>query len=279
LGDGRAASLTVTVRWTDRRGEPQHTALSSVIVRSAPALAAALVTSPSGAPVLGAFDRSPRIPLIAKDLGDGRSAFKPAGAGNLAFVQDNRSGEVVAHCSGLAATRTTAALTLADLTSCDMTIGLLLSGTVRFAQGSPMPFEIALALSDGSYPQAAQCATTSIETADRRALYHCVVYPSTSGANAGRWSGKTTIVPIGWRIGTTTEDRRVCRFSSDLDDSGAIDRNVEHPAAYVGVDAALAHQNFLVVAATDSCPGAASTRIAADAAVVSADLATVPHQP
>ena len=101
LSDGRAASLTVTVRWNDKHGEPQHAALSSVIARSAPALAAALLTSPSGTPVLGAFDRSPRIPLIAKDLGDGRSAFRPVGVGSLAFVQDNRSGQVVARCSGL----------------------------------------------------------------------------------------------------------------------------------------------------------------------------------
>lgn len=274
--DGRAASLTVTVRWNDKHGEPQHTALSSVIARSAPALAAALLTPPSGTPVLGAFDRSPRIPLTAKDLGDGRSAFKPAGAdsavGSMAFVQDNRSGQVVARCSGLAATLTTAALTPADLTNCDTTIGLLLSGTVRFAQGLPMPFEVALALSEGTYPQAPQCTTSAT-------LYHCVVYPSASGANAGRWSGRTTLVPIGWRIGAAAEDRRVCRFSSDLDASGAIDRNVEHPAAYAGVDSALAQQNFLVIAGTDSCPGASPTRVAGDAEDIYADLATLPHQP
>ena len=104
LADGQAARVAVTVRWNDRRGEPQHATLSSAIARSAPALAAALVTAPSGVPVLGAFDRSSRIPLVAKDLGNGRSAFKPANAGNVAFVQDNRSGQVVARCSGLAAT-------------------------------------------------------------------------------------------------------------------------------------------------------------------------------
>jgi hypothetical protein len=225
-----------------------------------------------------AFDRSPRIPLIAKDLGDGRSAFKPTDVGNVAFVQDNRSGQVVARCSGLAATLTTAALTLADLTNCDKTTGLLLSGTVRFAQGSSMPFEVALALSDGTYPQAPLC-TTSTSSTISATLYHCVVYPSASGANAGRWSGRTTLVPIGWRVGTTAEDRRVCRFSSDLDGSGAIDRNVEHPAAYAGVDSALAQQNFLVIAGTESCPGSAPTRIAGDADDVYSDLATVPHQP
>jgi len=275
--DGQAASVTVTVRWNDRRGESQHATLASLIARSGPALAAALQSAPSGVAVLGAYDRSPRIPLSAKDLGDGRSAFKPASAGSVAIVQDNRSGQVVARCATTALT--TVALTLATLTACDTTAGLLLSGTLRFAQGTPLPFEIALALSNGTYPQAPQCTTTAIEAGDSRAVYHCVVYPSASGTNAGRWSGAARIVPVGWSIGLTPEARRVCRFSSDLDGSGAIDRNIEHPQAYVGVDTALAQQNFLVVAGTDSCPTAAPARIEGDAADVYADLGTVQHQP
>jgi Tfp pilus assembly protein PilV len=263
--DGQAATVAVTVRWNDRRGDPQHMALSSVIARGAPALAAALLNAPSGVPLLGAFDRSPRIPLIAKDLGDGRSAFKPVSSGSVVIVQDNRSGQVVARCSGLPATLATAALTPADLSGCDTTKGLLLSGTVRFAQDALLPFEIALALSGGdSYPQAPQCTTAPIETGDRRTLYHCVVYPLASGATAGRWSGRATLVPIGWRVGVDAPDQRVCRFSSDLDGSGAIDRNIEHPAAYADVDGALAQQNFLVIAGADPCP---------------ADLGTVQHQP
>jgi len=262
--DRQAASVAVTVRWNDRRGGPQQTTLSSVIGRSAPSLAAALLSAPRGAPVVGAYDRSPRIPLAAKDLGDGRSAFKPASAGSVAIVQDNHSGQVVARCSGLAGALTTSTLTLADLTNCDTMVGLLLSGTVRFAQGTLLPFGIMLALSDGTYTRAPQCTTMPINAGDRRAVYHCVVYPSVSGANAGHWSGSTTIVPIGWRIGVTAQDQRVCRYSSDLDGSGAIDRNIEHPATYTSVDSALAQQNFLVAAGPDNCPG---------------DLGTVQHQP
>ena len=279
FADGQAASVAVTVRWNDRRGESQHTTLSSVIARGTPALAAALLSAPKGVPVLGAFNRSSHIPLVAKDLGDGRSAFKPANNGTVAFVQDNRSGQVVARCSGLAATLATAALTPADLMTCDMAVGLLLSGTVRFAQGAPLPFEISLVLTGGSYPRAPQCTTTPIEGSDALSVYHCVVYPSASGASAGRWSGQTTIAPIGWRIGVMAEDRRICRFSSDLDGSGAIDRNVEHPAAYTSVDIALAQQNFLVVAGTDSCLSAPPARIEGNAGDVYADLGTVQHQP
>lgn len=262
--DGQAANVAVTVRWNDRRGDPQRVALSSVIARGAPALAAALLNAPSGLPLLGAFDRSPRIPLAAKDLGDGRSAFKPVSSGSIAIVLDNRNGQVVARCSGLPATLATAALTLADLTGCDTTTGLLLSGTVRFAQDALLPFEIALALSGDTYPQAPQCTTTPIETGDRRTLYHCVVYPQASGTTAGRWSGRATLVPIGWRVGVDAAEQRICRFSSDLDGSGAIDRNIEHPAAYADVDSALAQQNFIVVAGPDGCP---------------ADFGSVQHQP
>ncbi|HKW85359.1 MAG TPA: hypothetical protein VJN68_16545 [Burkholderiaceae bacterium] len=275
--DGQAASVAVTVRWNDRRGESQHATLASMIARSAPALAAAWGGAPRGVPALGAFDRSPRIPLTAKDLGDGRSAFKPASAGSVAIVLDSYSGQVVAHCQ--TAAPTTAAITLADLTNCDTTPGLLLSGTVRFAQGTLLPFGIALVLDNGSYPQAPLCTVAAIEVGDRRAVYHCIVYPSASSTSAGRWSGAARIVPTGWSIGLASADRRVCRFSSDLDGSGAIDRNIEHPAAYVGVDTALAQQNFLVIAATDSCPAAAPVRIEGDAADVYADLGTVQHQP
>jgi len=262
--DGQAATVAVTVRWNDRRGDRQHMALSSVIARGAPALAAALLNAPSGVPLLGAFDRSPRIPLTAKDLGDGRSAFKPVSSGGVAIVQDNRSGQVVARCSGLPTTLATAALTPADLTGCDTTTGLLLSGTVRFAQDALLPFEIALALSGDTYPQAPQCTTTPIETGDRRTLYHCVVYPAASGTTAGRWSGRAALVPTGWRVGVNASEQRVCRYSTDLDGSGAIDRNIEHPAAYADVDSGLGQQNFLVITGPDNCP---------------TELGTVQHQP
>src|SRR5204863_1168495 len=156
--------VAVTVRWADRRGGAQHAALTSVIARNDPVLAAALTTAPSGTPVRGALGRSARIPLFAKDLGDGRSAFKPLASGTVAFVQDNRSGLVTARCADLATTLTTAALTSAALTRCETATGYLLSGTVRFASTSPadpanlsatpLLFDIVLTLSgaSGAFP-------------------------------------------------------------------------------------------------------------------------------
>ncbi|HEY9063834.1 MAG TPA: hypothetical protein VIO33_02550, partial [Burkholderiaceae bacterium] len=129
----QAASVAVAVGWSDRRGDAQRAVLTSVIARSDPVLAAALPTAAGSAPARGALGRSSRIPLLAKDLGDGRSAFKPATVGSVAFVQDNRSGLITARCTEVAATLTTAALTTTVLTTCEPTTGYLLSGTVHFA--------------------------------------------------------------------------------------------------------------------------------------------------
>ena len=82
----------MTVGWTDRRGDAQRIVLSSIIVGHDPAYSAALALAPAWAPVHGALGRSRWIPLYARDLGNGKSAFKPLAAGSLAFVLDNRSG-------------------------------------------------------------------------------------------------------------------------------------------------------------------------------------------
>ena len=281
IAGDQASAVTLTVRWNDRRGDAQHATLTSVIARSDPVLAAALTIASRSMPVRGALGRSAHVPLFAKDLGNGHSAFKPIETGTIAFVQDNLTGLVAARCTGLASTLTTATLTAADLTACDPIVGLLLSGTVRFtgtlpadpsnANGPPLPFDIVLTLSGGSYTQAPACFTRPVEAdGDRRSLYHCVVYPLANG----RWSGRSTLAPLGWHIGTAADEYRVCRYSSDLDGSGAIDRNLEHPADYTNVDAALAQQNFLVIAGGDDCPAAA-----VEAAEAVSTLDTVQHQP
>jgi len=286
IAGDQASAVTLTVRWNDRRGDAQHATLTSVIARSDPVFAAALTIASRSMPVRGALGRSAHVPLFAKDLGNGHSVFKPIETGPIAFVQDNLTGLVTARCTGLASTLTTATLTAADLTACDPTVGLLLSGTVRFAGTSPtdpsnangplLPFDIVLTLSGGSYTQAPACFTRPVEAdGDRHSLYHCVVYPLANG----RWSGRSTLAPLGWRIGTAADEYRVCRYSSDLDGSGAIDRNLEHPSDYADVDAALAQQNFLVVAGGDTCPTAAPQQVASEATGIYADPSKTQHQP
>ena len=71
----------------------------------------------------------------------------------------------------------------------------------------------------------------------------------------------------------------MCRYSADQDGSGAVDVNVEHPAAYTGVGAALANQNFLVVRGNEACPAGTALRLDGGAGDVFVNLGTVQHQP
>lgn len=330
--DGRAREVSVRVAWDDRQGQAQSVSLDSVIAQSDPLQAGALGIGSAPVP-RAAFARSAAIPVRARDLGDGRSAFKPARAGSIAYALDNTSGLVVAGCA-VRGTTSTADLDAASLTGCRSMHALLLSGSVRFdatpalaststststsasASGSAaapattdarnglaLALTIVLTLSGGTYAHAPICAADMlkgviyasagaarsdavpidalpasvgvadwVESGDRWVEYHCVVEPLASGA----WSGRSALVASGWTIGTGPTDRRVCRFSADTDRSGAIDRNVEHPDRYVGVNTALTQQNFLVIAGTAACPGSD----AAGASLASAAQAnTVPHQP
>ena len=311
-----AKDASVTVSWTDRSGGAQQVALSSIIAGNDPAYGGALGLERGDASVQGPFGRSVAIPLAAKDLGDGRSAFKPANDGPVAWLLDNRSGAVTGRCTGIAAATQTRDLTPADLAHCDANVGRLLGGIVRYSSASPpdaaagndlpLAATVALALSGGSYANAPDCATEAMktvsysvagslrleavpisttpasrglagwaETGDRYLAYHCVVYPLVSGL----WSGRVTLQPVGWSIGSGAADRRVCRYSSDLDASGAIDANIEHPDRYVGVDGTLANQNFLVIQGTETCPTGHAIQVAGNGSDVDVDLGTAQHQP
>lgn len=310
-----AKHVSVNVAWSDRSGEHQRVVLNSIIAGHDPAYSAALGIGPTGTPVKGAFGRSAWIPLAAKDLGNGRSAFKPDSAAGIAYVLDNASGLVTARCSGVDPGLATRDLTSAALVSCEgAATGYLLSGTVRFSLGTPpsaaqatdapLALSVTVTLGGGTYPVVPSCAgealktvtytsasairnesvpiaataaslglATWVESGDRYVAYHCVVYPLANG----RWSGRTTLAPVGWTIGGGAADRRVCRYSADSDGSGAIDANIEHPADYQAVSGPLAHQNFLVITGSQTCPlgnpgegGLAGPWV---------DLATHPHQP
>jgi Tfp pilus assembly protein PilV len=314
-----AKDASVTVSWNDRTGAPQHVVLNSIIVGNDPAYSGALGIARSGVPVKGAYGRSVRIPLAAKDLGGGRSALKPAAGGAVALLFDNRSGLVTGRCTGINPATATRDLQLADLSACDATIGYLLSGTVRFTSASPpdpaqavepplatLAAGIALALTGGVYPNPPACAAEVMKTVsytaaaslhieavplaalpasvgvaawtdsgDRHLAYHCVVYP----LGNGQWSGRATVLPNGWTIGTSAIDRRVCRYTADLDGSGAVDANVEHPGVYANVDSALAQQNFLVIKGSEACPMRPAVHVEGSPTDVLANLSTLQHQP
>ena len=274
-----AKSAVVTVGWTDRAGDAQKIVLTSVITAHDPAHGGALAIAPVGVYARGAFARSSRVPLTARDLGNGSSVFKPTASSTVAFVFDNTSARVTARCSGVDPLIATRDLGPAQLTNCAGISAQMLSGSVRFSQASPpdaargndLPpaFSVVLGLTGGSYAGTPECSVETVQTeaGDRFASYHCVVLPLANG----RWSGRSTIAPIGWSIGNGTNDRKVCRYSADLDGSGAIDSNEEHPAAYSGVEHSLANQNFLVIKGLEACPAGSSPAFV--------DLSTALHQP
>ena len=313
----RLKAATVSVAWTARDGSLQQAVLNSVVAGVNPALAGALTVAPSRLASTSGYARSPGIPVTAKSLGDGRSVLKPDSGGTIVYVFDNLSAQVTQRCTDVALDLTTAQLSIADLTHCSELRGLWLSGTVRFSNATPptpeaandIPLDLAVSVSltgaaDAASPVCSSVALKTvqyrvaddlrrdsvplsampasvgvaewIELGERYVAYQCVV--PIRGA-AGRWSGRSSIVPLGWSLGTTTADHRVCRYTTDLDRSGAIDRNEEHPPAYTAVDRALPQQNFLVIRGDQACPGSTAltidTRDVADGTVNS----TAQHQP
>ena len=310
-----AKSASLRVAWDDRSGSPQQIVLDSLIAGVDPAYSGSLGAATSNLRLRGALARAAAIPVLAKDLGNGSSAFKPVGSGSVVLVFDNRSGLLTSRCTGATATSTNATLSAADLVDCTSTSALLLSGSVRFSAAAPpdaanandvpLPLAIALAPSGGSYASAPQCTSEALktvavdiggrrrlrdvaidatpaslglaswqETGARFVAYHCVVTPLASG----RWSGRTTIAPSGWTIGAAATDWRVCRFSADLDGSGSVDANIEHPSDYSNVDAALANQNFLVVKGNQACPAGIAPALDGSATAL-VNWGTAAHQP
>ncbi|HZV92163.1 MAG TPA: hypothetical protein VFF72_03045, partial [Caldimonas sp.] len=282
--------------------------LETVIARVDPAYSGALAVGTGNHAARGAFGRSPAIPASARSLGGGRSAWKPTPASPVVLVFDDASGQVVAQCAGV--TTAMRDLVADELTGCVDGHWFLLSGTVRFSAAIPpvandanspsLPFSVALAMTGGGEAVAPQCVVEAMktvrriddgglhldavdvaatpqsegfdnweDTGERFAVYHCVVAPRADG----RWSGRSTLAPLEWSLGTSSTDWRVCRFAVDRDGSGAIDANIEHPADYHDVDTTLNGQNFLVVHGDQDCPVAAAGDPLAEA------TNTVPHQP
>ncbi|MBW8831390.1 MAG: hypothetical protein JF606_18595 [Burkholderiales bacterium] len=268
-------TASVSVNWPDRLGHRQHVILESVIAGTPPRLSGALTLVQHLKPMRPVWDRSPAIPAQARNLGNGSSAFKPSETGTLAFVFDNASGLVTSRCDQVAATVRNSELDTAKLVDCTPMRGMLLSGIVRVSLDVPpdaahpadaaLLFDMNLTITGAGKPEMPICVT---DAATRVVAYHCVIAPV-----AGRWSGRSSLVPRGWTLGTAATDRKVCRYSADQDGSGAIDSNAEHPNEYKDVDRSLMQQNFLIVRGNQPCP------VASKGEAVFADLTTVQHQP
>ena len=134
--------IRITVAWKDRNNVDQQAVLRSVINGNDPRFAAALSIPPSGSPIKDPLGRDLRVPIPAKDLGDGTSVFKPDASGALAFVFNNDTGAITSKCTAVSTSLATAQLGTADLASagCTSVNGLLLSGMCASRSAThPMP--------------------------------------------------------------------------------------------------------------------------------------------
>jgi len=256
----------VDVRWSDREGLARRLVVPSAIDSALPVHAALVALPTPPGPVALPHGRHPAIPADARAVG-GQHVWSPAPqarAGQPAFLIDGTTGDVVAACA-------TPPPPDGEPTGCEPFQGRWLTGHVRFSDTTPpdprsageppRPVEVALVLDPPSEPatctvasppaSAASAASGSPAGAERFARYICVVPLPAHGAG---WSGRLDLVPVGWRIGLHRDHRRVCRYVADLDASGAIDRNDEHPATYTNVTTSLVQQNFLMVRGDQACP-------------------------
>jgi len=266
-------SLAVTVTWRDRTDEVQTVTLRTAIAAVPHELAGSLFIRPHGPPE-GSTVRLPRgrhagIPLSAKDLHPdlaNKSVFKPpqAGGGPVAWVFDNRSGRITGVCA-VASASTTESLAAADVVACSGNQSpelLLLSGFVRFASTAAPPdaaeseqptasvLNLDIVLAGAScFDDAPDDAATA--AARSAVAYHCAIAGTV-------WSGRSRVRPLGfgagpaWAIAASGAGSfKVCRHTPLAGDSGP---NASHALDYANVDAALIHQNFLVISAEHSCP-------------------------
>lgn len=113
--------INVNVSWADRAGQPQSVQLLSVISKFDPQDIGTLATGPGGTTVRRPKNRNINVPYPAVTLSGGRqSAFIPP-PGNVAYIFDNVSGNIVQSCSGLAAVAPTP-VTIASLSGTGTTV-------------------------------------------------------------------------------------------------------------------------------------------------------------
>ena len=259
--------VSIAVDWHGPAGEPRRVQLGARESGASPVYDAVLGLAPQDIAIARPLARATGIPFDSIPIAPGQSLWQPGAPGSPAWVFDDADGTIVSRCIGTAG-------------ACDAADGSVLSGHLRFsasappdpstAGDAPLPLDLVLAL-DGTPPRRIGCATQSVVSPGVRFVRYGCVVPDPPAAG---WSGRVEIEPRGWRIGTQAGSQRVCRYSADLDGSGAIDRNDEHPARYTAVQGALAQQNYLVIRGDQPCPAGGATGTHNDTL-----QNTVQHQP
>ncbi len=178
---------------------------------------------------------------------------------------------VVFLCQTTAAT--TADLNIGNINACGPTPLWFISGNVRFAYnavptaavaenptGSALNLDMALAAPPAT-PASATCfddspLSAAVAASQASVSYYCAVTPDVNA----QWSGTLVVAPLGfeaspaWTIADSGATAlKVCRYTPTANDSSP---NPDHPRTYISVTKAelLTNQNFLVIAAVDTCP-------------------------
>jgi hypothetical protein len=275
-------AIHIEVHWVDSTGADQTVKLDTLIAGLDPSLGASLGIAPDATPLRRPAGRHAGIPPTAKDLGDGSSAYKPQVDGTLAWLLDNRSGEISAVCA-VPMSRQTASLTRTELANCQSNgKGYLLSGVVRFSWAAPplsgapagpaRPVGVTMHLSSKGHPLTPSFACYTEPPAGLSQVlvnYSCIVYPNTETPPI--WSGTVDLNGLPF---SGNDAVKVCRYSADHDGDGLLG-NAEHPLAYSRVGGSLRNQNFLVIDAGQDCPAG---RTVDPARGVFSNTATVLHQ-
>ena len=260
-----ATPATVRVAWTDRSGTPRDIGLAAIVGIGDAGFAGALSLGPGAVPeaARGGFGRSPGVPIGAHDLGDGRSAWKPASAGSEVLVFDNASAEIVARCSAPAALRDRD-LDNASLTGCSAEHSVLVSGTLRFASGWAPAAAVSLVLGAVRDSAMAACQSEARKTVRFEAGGSLRIEdvaleaaPASVGAAAWREEGEHFIA---WHC--AVPPRSDGRWSARAELAGAADAQLcrigSGPAgtSWDGETGPRPGQNFLVVPGQVRCDAA-----------------------
>ena len=253
----------VAVRWRDRGGSAREVVLHSFIAGIAPAYAGSLALATgaiAGAP-RGASERAPTVPLTARNLGDGRSAWKPIERGRPRWCSTTAAAPSSAAATPSPRRRQRAtspprrwpgARPAAGCSSPERSASPRRRRRTRPPPASRRsPRAIAIALRDGDYPAPAACFSEARKTVrflvDGSLRLDDVAADATAASAGlagwddtgdrflawhcvvapradGRWSGRVALVAGGWAIGTGPSEHRVCRYAEAAGD--AIDANI-----------------------------------------------------
>jgi len=272
-------TYTVDVGWTDRNGLPQSVRLSTAVAAVAPQLSGTLGVPASGDPFSQPGGRNRSVPPSARDWGGGSSDFVPPGQpGNnlVGWRFDNITGEITFCTTNITST---ALLTASTDFTCGPNKGTLLSGFVRFATGAAQPdaataefppiglalnLDVELTLTSPNHPSPGSICfddaplTLAAAATVAAVNYYCAILASP----ANTWTGISNLVPraftdagaVVWTIAASGAPAyKVCRYTPAANDTAVI-ANAMHPRNYSTVTKPLTRQNFLVIAAANTCP-------------------------